>query len=35
MIEIGNNLKDVLQLAIGVFGIVSFWKIILPDNNHK
>ena len=35
MIEIGNNLKDVLQLAILMVGFVSVLKVGLDHFNHK
>ena len=35
MIEIGNNLRDVLQLAITMAGFVSVIKVGLEHFNHK
>lgn len=35
MIEIGNNLRDVLQLAITMVGFISVYKLILDHFKHK
>lgn len=35
MIEIGNNLKDVLHLAIIMVGFVSVYKVGLDYFKHK
>ena len=35
MIEIGNNLKDVLGLAIVMVGFVSVYKLVLDYFKHK
>ncbi|GEM_PF-3092252 len=35
MIEIGNNLRGVLQLAITMVGFVSVLKVCLDHFNHK
>ena len=35
MIEIGNNLKDVLKLAILMLGFVAVYKIGLDYFNHN
>lgn len=35
MIEIGNNLRDVLQLATLMVGFVLVLKIVLEQVNHK
>lgn len=35
MIEIGNNLRDVLQLATVMVGFVSGYKLALDYFKHK
>lgn len=35
MIEIGNNLKDVFQLAILMVGFISVYKVGLDHFKHK
>lgn len=35
MIEIGNNLRDVLQLATLMVGFVLALKVVLEQVNHK
>ena len=35
MIEIGNNLKDILHLAIVMVGFVSVYKLVLDHFKHK